>query len=99
MLQFTALIYYAIHTCSQGNYIARPLCTEVRFASFRSDGIINAIIVNPPERKLAKRTSVKWVSENQVSREIPIFECCMPSSIYSWSIEPLSLLHSKLEFE
>ena len=22
-----------------------------------------------------------------------------PSSIYSWSIEPLSLLHSKLEFE
>ena len=25
MLQFTALIYYAIHTWSQGNYIARPL--------------------------------------------------------------------------
>ena len=24
---------------------------------------------------------------------------CRPSSIYSWSIEPLSLLHSKLEFE
>ena len=32
--------------------------TEVRFASFLSDGFITAIVVNPPERKLAKRTSV-----------------------------------------
>ena len=32
------------------------LCTEVRFASFFSGGFI--IVVNPPERKLAKRTSV-----------------------------------------
>ena len=33
-------------------------CTEVRFASFLSGGFITAIVVNPPERKLAKRTSV-----------------------------------------
>ena len=32
--------------------------TEVRFASFLSDGFITAIVVNPPEMKLAKRTSV-----------------------------------------
>ena len=34
-------------------------CTEVSFASFISGGIITAIVVNPPERKLAKRTSVQ----------------------------------------
>ena len=35
-------------------------CTEMRFASFLSGGFITAIVVNPPERKLAKRTSVQW---------------------------------------
>ena len=33
-------------------------CTEMRFASFLSNGFI---VVNPPERKLAKRISVEWV--------------------------------------
>ena len=33
-------------------------CTEVGFACFLSGGFITAIVVNPPERKLAKRTSV-----------------------------------------
>ena len=41
---------------------------EVRFASFYSCVFITAIVVNPPERKLAKRTSVqcfgiKFISE------------------------------------
>ena len=35
-------------------------CTEVRFASFFSGGFITAIVVNPPERRLEKRTSVHW---------------------------------------
>ena len=35
-------------------------CTEVRFASFLSGGFITDIVVNPPERKLAKHTSVQW---------------------------------------
>ena len=35
-------------------------CTEVRFANFLSGGFITAIVVNTPERKLAKRTSVRW---------------------------------------
>ena len=34
------------------------LYTEVRFASFLSGGFITAIVVNPPERKLAKRSSL-----------------------------------------
>ena len=33
----------------------------MRFASFLSGGFITAIGVNPPERKLAKRTSVMQV--------------------------------------
>ena len=34
-------------------------CTDVRFASFLCGEFITAIVVNPPERKLAKRTSVR----------------------------------------
>jgi hypothetical protein len=36
-------------------------CTEVRFASFVSGGFITVIVVNPPERKLVKRTSVHCI--------------------------------------
>ena len=35
-------------------------CSEVRFASFLCGGFINATVVNSPERKLAKHTSVYW---------------------------------------
>ena len=38
--------------------------TEVRFASFHSGAFITAIVVNPPERKLAKRTSVHCTGTN-----------------------------------
>ena len=34
-------------------------CTEVRFVTFLSGGFITAIVVNPPERNLEKRTSVQ----------------------------------------
>ena len=34
----------------------------VVFASFLSGGFITAIVVNPPERKLAKRISVQWLA-------------------------------------
>ena len=33
-------------------------CTEVRFASFLSGGFTTMAVINQPERKLAKRTSV-----------------------------------------
>ena len=35
-------------------------CTKVRFARFLSSGFITDIVVNPSERKLAKRTSAEW---------------------------------------
>ena len=38
-------------------------CTEVRFAFFLSGGFITVIVVNPPERKLAKRTFVQWFDQ------------------------------------
>ena len=34
-------------------------CTEVRFASLLSGGFTTMAVINPPERKLAKRISVK----------------------------------------
>ena len=34
--------------------------TEVRFASFLSGGFTTMIVINPPEKKLAKRTSGQW---------------------------------------
>ena len=53
--------------------------TEVRFgfASFLSGGFITAIVVNPPERKLAKRTSVKF-GENMPNT---IFWCFMTNCL------------------
>ena len=36
-------------------------CTEVRFASFLSGGFTTMAVINPPERKLAKCTSVGWL--------------------------------------
>ena len=36
-------------------------CTEVRFTSFLSGGFTTMAVINPPEKKLAKRISVKWV--------------------------------------
>ena len=35
-------------------------CTEVRFASFLSGGFTTMAVINPPERKLAKRTPGHW---------------------------------------
>ena len=35
-------------------------CTEVLFASILSGGFTNMTVINPPEKKLAKRTSVQW---------------------------------------
>ena len=35
-------------------------CREVRFASFLSGAFTTMEVINQPERKLAKRTSVHW---------------------------------------
>ena len=41
-------------------------CTEVRFASLLSGEFITAIVVNLPERKLEKCTSVQWCNNQCV---------------------------------
>ena len=38
-------------------------CTEVRFASLLSGGFTTMAVINPPEKKLANRTSVHWLSQ------------------------------------
>ena len=43
-----------------------PHYTEVRFASFLSGRFITAIVVNPPERKLTKHTSVHYVQDRRI---------------------------------
>ena len=48
-------------------------CTEVRFASFLSGGFITALIVNPPESKLEKRTSVQYSG--------PFFTCYIEQEV------------------
>ena len=42
-------------------YLWLACCTKVKFASFQSGEFITARVVNPLERKLAKRTLVKFV--------------------------------------
>ena len=42
-------------------------CTEVCFASFLSSGFTTMEVINPQERKLAKRTSVEWVTKGVAS--------------------------------
>ena len=39
--------------------LPRVQCTKVRFASLLSGGFTTMTVINPPERKLAKRTSVQ----------------------------------------
>ena len=48
---------------------SRGHCTEVRFGSLFSSGFITVIIVNPPERKLAKRIPVNWFIKPLLSSE------------------------------
>ena len=40
-------------------------CTDVRFASFLSGGFTTMAVINPPERKLAKGTSVQCIKKKR----------------------------------
>ena len=50
-------------------------CTKVRFASFLSGGFITAIVVNPPEMKQAKRTSVRSIAMHSARQSRPVIIC------------------------
>ena len=45
-------------------------CTEVRFVRFLSSGFTTMAVINPPENKLAKRTSVQ-----ECNSFLPEFYC------------------------
>ena len=51
--------------------------TEVRFASFLSCGFITAIVVNQPESKLVKRTSVHSYKKQQVKKFVVEIRPCL----------------------
>ena len=51
-------VFNQSYNCQTSHY------TEVRYVSFLSDGFITGIVVNPPERKLAKRTYVHYLGRN-----------------------------------
>ena len=48
--------------------------TELRFASFLSHGFATKAVINPPERKLAKRTSVHCTGKDLEYQCFEIFE-------------------------
>ena len=47
----------------------------IGLASFLSGGFITAIVVNPPERKLAKRTSVHYILFRTLMSDKEKIEC------------------------
>ena len=56
---FSNSIY--VQTVSSQRLLSALLhCTEVRLDSLHSGGFTTMVVINPPERKLAKRTSVHW---------------------------------------
>ena len=72
-------IYFNIYTTYLNRWIWTSLhYIEVRFSSFFSGGFITATVVNPPERKLAKRTSVHKHS-NEGPVHVPIAQVRLSS--------------------
>ena len=44
-------------------------CTDVHFNSLFFGGFITNIVVNPPERKQVKRTSVHWLEQKTALKQ------------------------------
>ena len=59
-------------------------CTEVRFASFLSGGFTTMPVINPPERKLAKRTSVHWF---KIYKIVSILQNCFVFVLTKYEVD------------
>ena len=60
-------------------------CTEVRFATFLSGGFTTIAVINPPERKLAKRTSVQCMNPTWLfGVDVIFYDLTRGSSILGW---------------
>ena len=57
-------------------FLVAEHCTEVRFASFLSGGFITAIVVNPTEMEVTKRTSVHCLKVEKAWPFEQIFFLC-----------------------
>ena len=57
-------------------------CPEVHFASFLSGGFTTMAVINPPERKLVKRTSVQWLFLFHENEDNMIREDILPSTTF-----------------
>ena len=64
----------------------------MRFASFLSGGFITAIVVNSPERKLTKRTSVRCIAAALISSVKSLQDGCLVFVVFS----VLSIMESQL---
>ena len=62
LVQYVPIILYTIHLENHTQEGA-PHSTEVQFVSFLSGGFTTMTVINPPERKLAKRISVHCVMD------------------------------------
>ena len=60
LLKFPVLLFWLFSSAirSLGTVVYSGNYTEVRFASFLSGGLATMTVINPPKRKLAKRTFV-----------------------------------------
>ena len=77
--KFFPSVHYMFYQISQAEQ-----CTKVHFASFFSSGFITAVVVNPPKRKLGKRTSVQCLERSQIlglwPQTCPTFsQFCLPA--------------------
>ena len=69
--------------------------TEVRFDSFLSGGFIIAIVVNSPEKKLAKCISVQWRQLAHQSRRTCSYARLFERKTHVPVIQPLSTVRNK----
>ena len=62
-------ISYVKHLWSQTEWpsVCACQCTEVHFVSFLFGRFTTMAVINPPERKLANRTSVQWLKIDQAT--------------------------------
>ena len=74
-------------------------CTEVRFASLFPSGFNTVIVVNPPERKLAKRTSVQWSDPHSPKNDAKISPLCICQNDNLEMIQLVSTEHEKMDDE
>ena len=90
LLIFFSCCYF--HDTSKECFLSKQVLnfmhrTDVHFGSFLFCGFITAIVVIPPERKLAKRTSVHWFKSPILAifhfSKMTLLNPCMKLEIFS----------------